>query len=72
MARIVIHPIEGAADLPDGFIRALNLLKESGVQPRAGTRLVSRYAVIVVDDREALSAAALLRASDLPVAIDPP
>ena len=72
MARIIIHPIEGAAELPDGFIRALNLLKQSGVQPRAGTKLVSRYAVIVVDDREVLSAATLLRASDKVVAIDPP
>jgi hypothetical protein len=60
------------ADLPDGFIRALNLLKDSGVQPRASTKPVSRYAVIVVDDREVLSAATLLRASDMVVAIDPP
>jgi hypothetical protein len=48
------------------------LLQESGVQPRAGTKLVSRYAVIVVDDREPLSAVARLRASDMVVAIDPP
>jgi hypothetical protein len=48
------------------------LLKESGVQPRAKTKLVSRYAVIVVDDREAVSAMARLRASDMVVVIDPP
>ena len=54
--RIIIRPSDTLADLSDGFVRALTLLTDSGLRPRTGTMLVSKYAVIVVDDHQVLTA----------------
>jgi hypothetical protein len=50
MVRIIVEPSSDSYDLSDRFVKALNLLNENGVKLRAGTQLVSRYAVIVVDN----------------------
>ena len=50
MSRIIIDSHTGTKELAEMFVRALGLLHEVGINPRAGTRLVSKYAVIVVDD----------------------
>jgi hypothetical protein len=50
MARIFVEPAAADLDLAASFIRALNILSENGIKPRCGTKLVSKYAVIVTDD----------------------
>jgi hypothetical protein len=50
MARIVIDLLDGTGDLAEMFVRALALLHDSGIKPRPGTKLISKYAIIVVDD----------------------
>jgi len=62
MAGIIVEPLPGQGDLADGFVRALNLLKDGGFKPGAGTRLVSRYVVIVVEDAAGPPAVAYLQA----------
>ena|SRR5215469_7444626 len=49
VARIIVEP-HPLVNLSDRFVKALNLLNEHGVKVRAGTQLVSRYAVIVADN----------------------
>jgi len=46
MGRIVIS---GGGDLPTSFRTALNTLANAGILIRPGTKLLTRYAVIVVD-----------------------
>ena len=47
MGRIVI---QSGGDLPTTFRTALNLLADAGTQMRPGTKLLTRYAVVMVDD----------------------
>jgi hypothetical protein len=70
VARIIIGASDTLADRSDIFIRALTLLTDNGFQPLAGTMLVSRYAVIVVDDRQVLTAIGFLRDGNLPASLD--
>jgi lipopolysaccharide biosynthesis regulator YciM len=44
MVRIFVEPAAAGHDLPSSFIKALNILNENG------TKLVSKYAVIVTED----------------------
>jgi hypothetical protein len=50
MARIMVERPASGNDLSDSFVKALKLLSESGIKPQSGTKLVSKYAVIVVED----------------------
>jgi len=50
MVRIFVEPGSADRDLPGSFIKALNILNENGIKPRCGTKLVSKYAVIVTED----------------------
>jgi len=50
MARIILELTADDSDLSDSFVRALSLLKQSGVKLHPGTKLVSKYAVIIVED----------------------
>ena len=50
MARIIIEPPTDQRDFPGKFLRAITLVHEGGVKLESGTKLVSRYAVLVVDD----------------------
>jgi len=50
MVRIFVEPSAPGHDLPASFIKALNILNEHGIKPRTGTKLVSKYAVIVTED----------------------
>jgi len=52
MARIIVDSRTGSGELAGMFVRALGLLHEAGINPRAGTKLVSKYAVLVVDDAD--------------------
>jgi hypothetical protein len=47
MGRIVIL---SSSDLSRSFPTALNTLADAGIQMRPGTKLLTRYAVIVVDE----------------------
>ena len=49
MARTIVQSTGNAGDLSDSFVRAAKLLIDGGLKLCAGTKLVSRYAVIVVD-----------------------
>jgi len=42
--------ILSSGDLSRSFRTALNTLADAGIQMRPGTKLLSRYAVIVVDE----------------------
>jgi len=70
VARIIIGTSDPLADLSDSFVRALTLLTDNGFLPLTGTMLVSRYAVVVVDDRQILTAIDLLRDRNLPASVD--
>jgi len=48
----------------------LNLLKHDGLKPVAGTKLVSRYGVIVVDDGQVRIAIDSLRARNIQATLD--
>ena len=50
MARIIVEPASTGNDLPQRFIKALNLLNEKGIKRHSGTKLVSKYVVIVAED----------------------
>ena len=50
MVRVFVEPAAADHDLPGSFIKALNILNENGIKPRSGTKLVSKYAVIVTED----------------------
>jgi hypothetical protein len=50
MVRIFVEPGTGDQDIPASFIKALNILNENGIKPRSGTKLVSKYGVIVTED----------------------
>ena len=71
MGRIIIRTSDTVPDLSEGFVRALTLLTDNGLHPVAGTMLVSRYAVIVVDDRQILSAIDCLRDGNLSASLEP-
>jgi hypothetical protein len=64
MKRIVIERPKGA-ELADEFRKALNLLCDGGYKPRSGTKLLSRYAVIMVDDDLFDQAVAHLRSANM-------
>ena len=50
MDRIFVEPAAADHHLAASFIKALNILNENGIKPRSGTKLVSKYAVIVTED----------------------
>jgi len=70
MARIIVQPTDSVEDLAAIFVRALTLLSDDGLKPLPGTKLVSKYAAIVVDDRQILSAINCLRAGNLPALLE--
>lgn len=70
MTRIIVQPTGSTDDLSDCFVRAVTLLTDSGLKPCAGTKLVSRYGVIVVDDPKVQSAIETLRARSMQATLD--
>ena len=50
MKRILIDSPAGSSDLAEKFVQALGLLHNAGINPRPGTKLISKYAIIVVDE----------------------
>ena len=50
MTRIILRPASSGNDLSQRFVKAVNLLNEKGIKLYSGTKLVSRYAVIVAED----------------------
>ena len=59
--RIIIDPRIGSGDLAETFVRALGLLQDARIKPRPGTKLISKYAIIVADDEATQQAVAVLR-----------
>jgi hypothetical protein len=68
MARIIVEPAASGNDLSDSFVKALKLLSESGIKPQSGTKLVSKYAVIVVEDP--VKVVEHLRAVNIPASVE--
>ncbi|MGO9606557.1 MAG: hypothetical protein ACLQAT_24725 [Candidatus Binataceae bacterium] len=71
MTRIILEPLPGQGDLADGFVKALNLLRDGGFKARAGTKLLSRYAVIVVEAAAGAAALANLQAGHVAASVEP-
>lgn len=69
MARIIVEPAASDTDPSDSFVKALKVLYESGVKLRSGTKLVSKYAVIVVEDPTRV--VEHLRAENIPAFVEP-
>jgi hypothetical protein len=64
MKRIVIErPKDG--ELAHEFRKALDLLCDGGYKPRSGTKLLWRYAVIIVDDNSFDQAVDYLRSANM-------
>jgi hypothetical protein len=61
MTRIIIDSRTSGGDLAGLFVRSLGLLQEAQITPRAGTKLLSKYAVIVTDDDATDRAVEVLR-----------
>jgi hypothetical protein len=70
MTRIIIHATESTDDLSECFVRAVTLLTDAGLKPCAGTKLVSRYGIIVVDDAQVHSAIERLHAANMQATSD--
>ena len=69
MARIIVELASTGSDLSQRFVKALNLLNEKGIKLQSGTKLVSKYAVIVAEDpSEALEH---LRAGNITAFVEP-
>ena len=69
MARIIVEPASTGNDLSQRFVRALNLLNEKGIKLHSGTKLVSKYAVIVAEDPS--KALEHLRAGNIAAFVEP-
>ena len=69
MGRIVIL---SSGDLSSSFRTAFNTLADAGIQMRPGTKLLTRYAVIVVDETALDGATAQLRTAGIKVQKDLP
>ena len=69
MRRMVIL---SSGDLSKSFRTALNTLADAGIQMRAGTKLLTRYAVIVVDETAIDGAIAQLQTAGIKVQKDLP
>jgi len=65
MARIIIDSRAGAGDLAQAFVRALGVLQDAQIELRPGTKLISKYAIIVADDEATDRAVALLRGASV-------
>jgi len=65
MARIIIDPRAGGGDLAEMFVRALGRLQEAGIKFNPGTKLLSKYAIIVADDEAADRAVAVLSSASI-------
>jgi hypothetical protein len=68
MARIIVEPAPNGYDLSDRFVKALKLLRENGIKPQSRTKLVSKYAVIVVEDP--VKVVEHLRAENIPASVE--
>jgi hypothetical protein len=69
MARIIVEPASRGNDLSTRFVEALNLLNEKGIKLQSGTKLVSKYAVIVAEDPS--KALEHLRARNIAAFVEP-
>jgi hypothetical protein len=69
MARIIVEPASTGNDLSQRFVKALNLLNEKGIKLHAGTKLVTKYAVIVAEDPS--KALEHLRAGNITAFVEP-
>jgi hypothetical protein len=69
MQRIIIARSKDE-NLPEEFRKALNLLHDSGFEARSGTKLLTRYAVVVVDARTSAAALGTLQAANFTASVD--
>jgi len=65
MSRIIIDSRAGSGDLSEVFVRALGLLQDARIKLRPGTKLISKYAIIVADEEATDRAVALLRSASV-------
>ncbi len=65
MSRIIIDSRAGAADLAEMFVRAVGLLQDARIKLRPGTKLISKYAIVVADDEVTDRAVDLLRSASV-------
>ena len=71
MARIIVNPPPAGHNvLATDFLKALTVLHDGGFELRSGTKLTSRYAVLVVEDSAAGSAIEKLASANLKIARD--
>ncbi len=65
MSRIIIDSRTDTADLAEMFVRALGLLQDARIELRPGTKLLSKYAIVVADDEATDRAVAVLRSASV-------
>lgn len=63
MARIIIDSRAGTGDLAEMFVRARGLLHDARIKLHPGTKLLSKYAIVVSDDEVADRAVAVLHSA---------
>jgi hypothetical protein len=69
MQRIIIARSRDE-NLPEQFRRALNLLHDAGFETRPGTKLLTRYAVVVIDARASVAALGALHGANFTASVD--
>jgi len=65
MVRIIIDSRTGRGDLTEQFVQAFRLLQDARIKPRPGTKLLSKYAIVVIDDEASDRAVSVLRAASV-------
>jgi hypothetical protein len=68
MVRIIVEPTSTGNDLSQRFVKAVSLLNEKGIKLYSGTKLVSKYAVIVAEGPK--SALNHLRAANITASVE--
>jgi hypothetical protein len=68
MGRIIVEPAPSGNDVSDNFVKALKVLNDNGIKLHSGTKLVSKYAVIVVEDPAKV--VEHLRAENIPASVE--
>jgi hypothetical protein len=60
MSRIIIETRTSGGNLAEMFVRALGLLQDARIVIRPGTKLLTKYAVVIADDEAIDRALAIL------------
>jgi hypothetical protein len=65
MSRIIIDTRTSGGNLAEMFVRALGLLHDAQIEIRPGTKLLTKYAVVIADDEATDRALSILHGASV-------